>query len=424
MTTKRPYKKSISGCRTCKRRRVKCNEARPQCGQCSKHGVVCDFANTPSSATSASSRSSSTSPSFTHYQSSLLGPLSQPTAIHPLYDDTMSSRMMELRLMHHSTAVAWSMGLKQAARWKVWSEYVPMLAFQGGPSNPLLDLILANSALHLHILNPTDPSFKLVSSKKFAQGLEKMKALLSQVNEENSPAAFAASALISLHVLVYRQEKLSGIQFQPASDFFRAVHGTRSITAHSRSWIQNSDFKALLLDEPSLLNDPAAFSGWVMTEDSPFAELLFGLDDEPLGCKKVAMYKTVIRYLSWAFTSYLSGEDTHFFRRKVLGFPVIAPSQFVDLLEAHDPRTLAITAHFFGLSTFLNDIWWFQGVADREIPGLFSLMPPEWAWAMSWPLQQINKTPKTLQHQIAGDYAISAPLGVSKEPKKLIMGCF
>ncbi|KAH8882199.1 C6 zinc finger protein [Thozetella sp. PMI_491] len=41
--TRRSHAKSRSGCKTCKRRKVKCNEARPSCGNCVKHGVECDF---------------------------------------------------------------------------------------------------------------------------------------------------------------------------------------------------------------------------------------------------------------------------------------------------------------------------------------------------------------------------------------------
>jgi len=272
-------------------------------------------------------------------------------------------------------------------RWKIWSEYVPSLAFQGGPSNPLLDILLAVSALPRKLRNPEDSSLKLASSYKFDIGLAKMKAMISQVNERNSPALFVASVLISLYVLLSRQEQLSGCEFRVASDWFRAIQGTRSITSVARDWIAKSEFNQLLLSKP----DPLA--GWAMTEDSPFAELLLGLDDEPVDSEKVAAYKATVTYLSWTWTSHISGEERATFRTKVLGFPIYAPKIFADLLEAHDPRTLVIMAYFFGIATVLPDIWWMQRVAEKEISGLFNLLPREWRWAMAWPLQQINKSP-------------------------------
>ncbi|KAB5575679.1 hypothetical protein GE09DRAFT_600282 [Coniochaeta sp. 2T2.1] len=39
------HKKSRTGCATCKRRRVKCDEKRPSCTGCSRHGVTCTYPN-------------------------------------------------------------------------------------------------------------------------------------------------------------------------------------------------------------------------------------------------------------------------------------------------------------------------------------------------------------------------------------------
>ncbi|UKZ73213.1 hypothetical protein TrVFT333_000855 [Trichoderma virens FT-333] len=43
MPPRRSHKKSRAGCRRCKNRKIKCDEVHPRCGNCSKHGVMCDF---------------------------------------------------------------------------------------------------------------------------------------------------------------------------------------------------------------------------------------------------------------------------------------------------------------------------------------------------------------------------------------------
>ncbi|KFY40544.1 hypothetical protein V495_05380, partial [Pseudogymnoascus sp. VKM F-4514 (FW-929)] len=43
MPPRRSHKKSRAGCQRCKLRKVKCDEAHPICGNCTKHGVPCDF---------------------------------------------------------------------------------------------------------------------------------------------------------------------------------------------------------------------------------------------------------------------------------------------------------------------------------------------------------------------------------------------
>ncbi|KAF4122522.1 Fungal Zn(2)-Cys(6) binuclear cluster domain [Geosmithia morbida] len=46
MPPRRSHKKSRAGCRRCKIRKIKCDEVHPRCGNCHRHGVVCDFEST------------------------------------------------------------------------------------------------------------------------------------------------------------------------------------------------------------------------------------------------------------------------------------------------------------------------------------------------------------------------------------------
>ncbi|KAF4240585.1 hypothetical protein CNMCM6457_007163 [Aspergillus fumigatiaffinis] len=46
---RRPHKKSRTGCVTCKRRRVKCDETRPFCRRCEKLGAPCSYGSSPQS---------------------------------------------------------------------------------------------------------------------------------------------------------------------------------------------------------------------------------------------------------------------------------------------------------------------------------------------------------------------------------------
>jgi hypothetical protein len=65
-------------------------------------------------------------------------------------------------------------------------------------------------------------------------------------------------------------------------------------------------------------------------------------------------------------------------RRTNKSFPAIVPEIFVELLEAQDPRTLAITAYFLGLAAILEEVWCIRGVSLREILGIMTLVPKEW----------------------------------------------
>ncbi|KAA8895756.1 hypothetical protein FN846DRAFT_968118 [Sphaerosporella brunnea] len=47
MAPRRSHKKSRTGCQRCKKRRIKCDEVHPACGNCVKHAIVCDFSLSP-----------------------------------------------------------------------------------------------------------------------------------------------------------------------------------------------------------------------------------------------------------------------------------------------------------------------------------------------------------------------------------------
>jgi hypothetical protein len=42
------------------------------------------------------------------------------------------------------------------------------------------------------------------------------------------------------------------------------------------------------------------------------------------------------------------------------------------------------------MTKVVDDVWWLEGVAKREVMGIFSLVPQEWWGKMEWPLRIAN----------------------------------
>ncbi|KAH6675099.1 hypothetical protein B0J14DRAFT_479519, partial [Halenospora varia] len=104
-----------------------------------------------------------------------------------------------------------------------------------------------------------------------------------------------------------------------------------------------------------------------------------------------AAYESAFKYLHWVYILRQRGEEIYSLRRKLLAFPSRVSPLFISLLEMSDPRALVITAHFFfGLIPLVDEIWWLQGMAKREILGLLTVVPEDWMWAMEWPLKQVQ----------------------------------
>jgi hypothetical protein len=51
---------------------------------------------------------------------------------------------------------------------------------------------------------------------------------------------------------------------------------------------------------------------------------------------------------------------------------------------------MVIVSCFFALTKRVDDVWWLQGVAKREVNGIFSLLPSDWWDKMEWPLMIAN----------------------------------
>ena len=51
---------------------------------------------------------------------------------------------------------------------------------------------------------------------------------------------------------------------------------------------------------------------------------------------------------------------------------------------------MAILACYYAMTVAVGDHWIFQGMAEHEIRGLYSLLPAEWKWAMEWPLKVLE----------------------------------
>ncbi|KAH8823589.1 hypothetical protein DL96DRAFT_1618047 [Flagelloscypha sp. PMI_526] len=128
---KRAHTKSKTGCNTCKKRRVKCDQKNfPTCENCSKRGIECDW------------------PQIFLDQHVCRRPATQPIF-------TLGLSVYDLELIHHfTTTTAVSLvdihGIKSPHVLGIYQRNAPRLAL----AHPfLMHSILAISALHLHWLN-------------------------------------------------------------------------------------------------------------------------------------------------------------------------------------------------------------------------------------------------------------------------------
>jgi hypothetical protein len=166
MPPRRSHKKSKAGCQRCKLRKikvghlifwncyttngVKCDEIHPTCGNCSKHGVSCDFEGIPISPSTPgvsppSLPASSTTESGNSPAASAASPRSSHSSVTPFYQTPTD-------LVRANTNLAASRQLELKLMVRLFPIYPPELAAELALLPPCTMLIRSIASLHCEYL--------------------------------------------------------------------------------------------------------------------------------------------------------------------------------------------------------------------------------------------------------------------------------
>ncbi|KAL5401298.1 hypothetical protein PMIN06_004814 [Paraphaeosphaeria minitans] len=184
---KRPHKKSRGGCGTCKKRKVKCDEAQPSCTYCSVRKLACVY---PTEAQKEQDTSSSDTSLDREYD---LLDFNEPvdTSMWLTPAATTSSGQLnatELEYLHHYTTSVWkSMSLQQNDNVAfINRDWVPRSCIA---SEHMLYSILSISAGHLHARSlsktSSDQTLSLVYRQRAFSSYNKQLANITSENYES-----------------------------------------------------------------------------------------------------------------------------------------------------------------------------------------------------------------------------------------------
>jgi len=362
----------------------------PVCGNCSKHGVPCDFEGsllTPTSSTPSLIRNDSTS-----HASSISTPQSGSTVL-PFYQNPhqlvranfnpASSRLLELKLMHHFTTITSQTFSDTPEQKEAWKNDIPSIAYD---AEYLMNAILAVAALHLRSIQPGDQSLIRASHGYMASALAQYSSLLnSGLSAFNAEALFSTSALIAFQASASRRfddDQGDGAYTLPLS-WFHSFQGVKVVVMASWQWLRTSDRVY-----PIISSQPALALNLDPERKTFFAPLLEGMEEQLESMPEITRaetrqaYEHSVAFLNWSHQQPV--------RSRILSFAATVSRRFVELLDHRDPRALVITSCFFALTKVVDDVWWLQGIAKKEVNGICSLLPSSWWPKMEWPLRIAN----------------------------------
>ncbi|XP_014553166.1 hypothetical protein COCVIDRAFT_108506 [Bipolaris victoriae FI3] len=393
--SKQPHSKSRGGCLTCKRKKVKCDEARPKCRYCSQRKFDCEYVQKSSSATPESLSSHETSPQplsnevdfcISSFQS-LVPPSNTSIGIFTSLDHYL--------LQYYATHV-W----QRFVMWddpvvkNVHKEVVPKM---GISHTFLLYSLLSIAATQSNIQTPSKQVEKqalIYRQKTF----DSYKTALQHITLENYEAVLATGTFLLSLVLplpsytddeyldwIFSLLKLSeGLRVLAS---LRWDHGIEKLSVYPLVRRESR-----ILPPPPIINPATCVStgplGATPTSPNPpptytsshladqhglflpplltaLFESTVSLQDEPR--PYIATLLPAFHALSPIFLSLYYHRLTEDFGIRISVFPSFLMPEFLHLVRQREPRALVLIAWWFALADLVPQGWWVGETVRRVV---------------------------------------------------------
>ncbi|KAF6839135.1 C6 zinc finger domain protein [Colletotrichum musicola] len=385
--SKRPHKKSRTGCRNCKTRKVKCDEARPTCRNCVLRKAECVYPGpshshshshadnhlSPGSPSSTSGSTSSRAQTPGHSSDEDANTL---VLKEPLFLPSNERDAIDMKLLWFYTTNTFSSFATQANRVKriddILKVKIPAHAFE---SPFLMDCLLGTSALQLqHLGQDIAPSRALRYRANAFAGYRKA---IEEGKPETFPALIATSLLLTaLSSQMFREEGTKDLYIIDWMIVWRGI-GLMIDMATPQMVLESG--MAELFFRPPIDLDKAALH---IPNNLLFLISSIPPDDPDYG--EAGTYYDTLKYLGSLYSELVHGFGPIMTLRVVTWFTFI-PKNFVELGRQRRPRALVILAHYLMFMKAVQALWWLDGIADREISGIARYLGDEWADVLAAP---------------------------------------
>ncbi|KAL2007562.1 hypothetical protein VTN00DRAFT_9000 [Thermoascus crustaceus] len=352
-----------------------CDERPPQCSNCARRQIECDFAHRAPSTGSPALSSSTDHPS----NSPLVGTLPGSSVI----TTASGLNVSDLELLHHYTTATYKTLPSGAPsdQHELWQIQVVQLGFQ---HEFLLRGILAVSALHLLCLYPNrQHSLALRASAHQSIALAAFQEALNRVDTSNCIAIFAFSCIIVvLAFATPRSPESAGFQ----KNVFATV---------SRS------FLAPLLKRGMIHETVASHT---IRDSHRVTDLLRLCSTERLAQDREAAnaYALAIHELLNTYTQVsILTERKQDFVPVIFVWPIAIPQPYLVLLRDRQPEAMVILAYYSALLQRVDDQWFMRGWARYLVSQIDAAVGEEWQAWLAWPKEVTGVVPSSTPGEAA-----------------------
>ncbi|KAI5457252.1 hypothetical protein BGZ63DRAFT_417012 [Mariannaea sp. PMI_226] len=399
--SKRPHRKSRTGCRNCKARKVKCDEAHPTCRSCRLRKVECVYptpasASTTLPATSASIASETspmssdpisggspdafTSPATTSLSFQRSPSPSDPAPIpQPLWSPG-NIDAVDMKLLWFYTATT-SSSFSVTGPGSAVENILKIRMVQVAFETPfLMDSLFALSSLHMQSLNQEyNPSRALAYR---ARSFEGYRRAVEAAHPESYAALIANSLfLTALSSQVFREPDAKELYILDWMVVWRGIGLVIDLMGVENLF--QTGMYALFERPPIDLEKASA------NIPNHLLFMVSSIKPDDMDYEEVETYHETLKYLGSLYMNLRKG-FTPVMALRVITWFTFLPRRFVELCRQRRPRALVVVAYYAAFLKLIRSIWWLEGVGQRSLLDLCNFLNPTWEHLLHVPRAAIE----------------------------------
>ncbi|PLB46244.1 Zn(II)2Cys6 transcription factor [Aspergillus steynii IBT 23096] len=393
MALRRPHQKSRHGCKTCKRRRVKCDEARPTCSNCQHRKETCDY-DTESSLIWAGDRklrrrnqrrTETPEPSPPVQSSSTSATFDLLNRFGAGNDPTVSSttlNMNQLELIIQWTNNTHRFFTRNGETSHVWKDLIVEEAFH---APFLMHGVLAVSALQLSLSRPEQQkAFWLgIATAHKGHALPPFLANFSDINSSNAKAMFGFAGLVV--AFAFGSALTGGSDADKPSlgalnDAFILCRGVQEITKAASQFLRESTFAPLLNPSHPTITIPHSTTEALDHLENMNSTAWLGEQHD------IETYARVIKALrDLAPYTYIQPTSMTL----AVGWAIRSPAPYLDYLQIQEPFALVVHAHYCAFLHFARENCFIQSWGSAVLRDIWHILDSTWKEHIDWPINQV-----------------------------------
>ncbi|CAE7031349.1 hypothetical protein PTNB73_05256 [Pyrenophora teres f. teres] len=245
--SRRSHTKSRKGCKTCKRRHIRCDETFPQCRNCTKHQVRCDYMDSPTAMMPDSPQSPQQPNLLWTPEIEATIELWRQTGEFPFPElrvypqpQWRALTTVDLRLVHHLSSISSEMFRNRTSKSTLWTDMMPKFLSIAASHSFVMHSILAFSASHLAWISQSTETRNLA----FHHASIALKGLhdgIANFTKLNSDAVLASSLLLAWQATDWR-------------GWASLITGTKTVIQAMQSWRHESLFADYIAEHTPMPN--------------------------------------------------------------------------------------------------------------------------------------------------------------------------